>query len=145
MILIKLLYWIITGWSIPKKLGCQLLLFMHQLESSCYPLSLGIFKVSGCLSCYAIAFPYSLPAFSFLILFLLFIITIEISERDQLNKAEIIFMIYALGFTLEKVAAMQEHGIKGFLIRPHVILGFELISIQFTLRAHGFVLLATVG
>jgi hypothetical protein len=30
--------------------------------------------------------------------------------------AEIIFMVYALGFTLEKVAAMQEHGIKGFLI-----------------------------
>jgi hypothetical protein len=28
--------------------------------------------------------------------------------------AEILFMIYSLGFTLEKVAAMQEHGIKGF-------------------------------
>jgi hypothetical protein len=31
--------------------------------------------------------------------------------------AEIIFMVYSLGFTLEKVAAMQEHGIKGFSIR----------------------------
>ncbi|KAF8239383.1 receptor-activated Ca2+-permeable cation channel [Tricholoma matsutake] len=49
---------------------------------------------------------------NFLILFFLFIITIEVSERDQLNMSEIVFMVYALGFTLEKVAAMQEHGIK---------------------------------
>ena len=60
-------------------------------------------------------FSYSTPTPSFLILFFLFIITIEISERDQLTTAEIIFIVYALGFTLEKVAAMQEHGIKGFL------------------------------
>ncbi|KAF8634558.1 hypothetical protein AX17_004148 [Amanita inopinata Kibby_2008] len=49
---------------------------------------------------------------NFLILFILFVIALEFSERDRLNAAEIIFMIYALGFTLEKVAAMQEHGIK---------------------------------
>ena len=64
-------------------------------------------------SCLTTTFSYSFPTSSFLILFFLFIITIEISERDQLNMAEIIFMVYALGFTLEKVAAMQEHGIKG--------------------------------
>jgi hypothetical protein len=46
-------------------------------------------------------------------LFILFIITIEVSERDKLATTEIVFMVYALGFTLEKVAAMQEHGIKG--------------------------------
>ncbi|KAL0953781.1 hypothetical protein HGRIS_004965 [Hohenbuehelia grisea] len=49
---------------------------------------------------------------NFLILFILFVIAIEVSERDVLNTAEVIFMIYALGFTLEKIAAMQEHGIK---------------------------------
>ncbi|RDB20824.1 Calcium channel YVC1 [Hypsizygus marmoreus] len=49
---------------------------------------------------------------NFVILFILFIIAIEVNERDTLNVPEIIFMVYALGFTLEKVAAMQEHGIK---------------------------------
>jgi hypothetical protein len=37
------------------------------------------------------------------------------NERDTINTAEILFMAYALGFTLEKVAAMQEHGISGKL------------------------------
>ena len=35
------------------------------------------------------------------------------NERDTLNTAEAFFLVYALGFTLEKVAAMQEHGIEG--------------------------------
>lgn len=48
-------------------------------------------------------------------LFVLFIIAIEVNEKDRLNAAEIAFMVYALGFTLEKIAAMQEHGIKGFI------------------------------
>ena len=46
-------------------------------------------------------------------MFILFVIAIELNQRDQLNFWEISFMVYALGFTLEKVAAMQEHGIKG--------------------------------
>jgi len=50
---------------------------------------------------------------SFLILFILFVIAIEFAEKDRLIIAEIFFMIYSLGFTLEKVAAMQEHGIHG--------------------------------
>lgn len=49
---------------------------------------------------------------NFLILFILFIFALEFNELNRLNMAEAIFMIYALGFTLEKVAAMQEHGIK---------------------------------
>ncbi|KAJ7504347.1 receptor-activated Ca2+-permeable cation channel [Mycena galericulata] len=49
---------------------------------------------------------------NFLILFSLFIVAIEMNELNRINVAEAIFMIYALGFTLEKVAAMQEHGIK---------------------------------
>jgi hypothetical protein len=47
-----------------------------------------------------------------LILFILFIFALEFNELNKLNTAEAVFMIYALGFTLEKVAAMQEHGIK---------------------------------
>ncbi|KAL7280883.1 hypothetical protein ACG7TL_005827 [Trametes sanguinea] len=49
---------------------------------------------------------------NFLILFVLFVFALEYSELNRINIAEAIFMIYALGFTLEKVAAMQEHGIK---------------------------------
>ena len=54
-----------------------------------------------------------LTATSFLILFILFIGALEFNQLDRLNVPEAMFMIYALGFTLEKVAAMQEHGIKG--------------------------------
>ncbi|KAF8653547.1 hypothetical protein AX16_003910 [Volvariella volvacea WC 439] len=49
---------------------------------------------------------------NFLILFILFVAAIEASEKDYINLAEGAFMIYALGFTLEKIAAMQEHGIR---------------------------------
>lgn len=53
--------------------------------------------------------------------------------------SEIVFMVYALGFTLEKVAAMQEHGIKGssFTFR---IYEFVLTPLEFILRVHGFVI-----
>ncbi|KAJ7281492.1 receptor-activated Ca2+-permeable cation channel [Mycena rebaudengoi] len=49
---------------------------------------------------------------NFLCLFVLFIVAIEMNELGRINFSEMFFMIYALGFTLEKVAAMQEHGIK---------------------------------
>ncbi|KZT06157.1 uncharacterized protein LAESUDRAFT_654224 [Laetiporus sulphureus 93-53] len=49
---------------------------------------------------------------NFLVLFILFIFALEFNERDYINVPEAIFMVYALGFTLEKVAAMQEHGMK---------------------------------
>lgn len=55
---------------------------------------------------------------NFIILFVLFVITIETNELDRLNVPETIFMIYALGFSLEKVAAMQEHGIRGAHSHP---------------------------
>ncbi|KAJ6610203.1 hypothetical protein B0H10DRAFT_2438133 [Mycena sp. CBHHK59/15] len=53
-----------------------------------------------------------LEYFNFLCLFILFIVAIEMNDLNGINFAEMLFMIYALGFTLEKVAAMQEHGIK---------------------------------
>lgn len=71
---------------------------------------------------------------SFMILFILFVITIEFNEPDQINTAEGVFMIYALGFALEKVAAMQEHGIKGT----------EILH-TFTLRDSPFVLVYFKG
>lgn len=37
----------------------------------------------------------------------------ELNARDHLNAWEVAFMVYSLGFSLEKVAAMQEHGITG--------------------------------
>ncbi|KAF7356596.1 hypothetical protein MVEN_00993600 [Mycena venus] len=49
---------------------------------------------------------------NFLILFILFVIAMEMAEVKHINFSEVLFIIYALGFTLEKVAAMQEHGIK---------------------------------
>lgn len=54
---------------------------------------------------------------SFLILFLLFVVAVELNEVDHLNAWEVAFMIYSLGFSLEKVAAMQEHGIRGNALR----------------------------
>ncbi|KAF8141534.1 hypothetical protein EV363DRAFT_1466458 [Boletus edulis] len=49
---------------------------------------------------------------NFLILFILFVIAIEMNERHRINTAETAFMLYALGFALERLATMQEHGIK---------------------------------
>jgi len=51
---------------------------------------------------------------NFLLLFVLFVVALELNEQDRINPAEMLFMIYGLGFTLEKVAAMQEHGIRVF-------------------------------
>ncbi|KAG9050438.1 hypothetical protein FS837_005511 [Tulasnella sp. UAMH 9824] len=48
----------------------------------------------------------------FLVLFILFVIALEGNQVHRINWSEGIFMLYALGFTLDKVAAMQEHGMK---------------------------------
>jgi len=50
---------------------------------------------------------------SFIVLFVLFVVAVELNERDCLNMWEVAFMVYSLGFSLDKVAAMQEHGIRG--------------------------------
>lgn len=50
---------------------------------------------------------------SYLILFVLFIVAIECNNIKKINVAELAFMVYASGFTLERIAAMQEHGIRG--------------------------------
>ncbi|KAG8705209.1 hypothetical protein FRC12_004220 [Ceratobasidium sp. 428] len=49
---------------------------------------------------------------NFLILFILFVLALEMNEKSTINTFEGIFMIYGLGFVVEKLAAMQEHGIR---------------------------------
>ncbi|QRW02809.1 hypothetical protein RhiLY_01808 [Ceratobasidium sp. AG-Ba] len=49
---------------------------------------------------------------NFLTLFVLFVVALELNEKSIINTAEGLFMIYALGFVVEKLAAMQEHGIR---------------------------------
>ncbi|KAJ7623199.1 receptor-activated Ca2+-permeable cation channel [Roridomyces roridus] len=77
---------------------------------------------------------------NFLILFSLFILAIELNDLNRINLAEAAFMLYALGFTLEKVAAMQEHGIKVYF--KGTWNGFDLVfvatyCVYAVLRIHG--------
>jgi hypothetical protein len=72
---------------------------------------------------------------SFLILFLLFVVAVELNERNRLNGWEIAFMVYSLGFCLEKVAAMQEHGIRGNVF--HVLLVHRSLVECFGSLFHG--------
>lgn len=84
--------------------------YMRQSEGSINTLCVGIYEVR-----FHNQWTDSLinKGISFLILFILFVNALEYNERDRLNISEIVFMIYALGFSLEKLAAMQEHGIQG--------------------------------
>ncbi|KAG2128545.1 hypothetical protein DEU56DRAFT_818870 [Suillus clintonianus] len=52
-----------------------------------------------------------LDYFNFIVLFVLFVVAIELNEPSKINIPETLFMIYGLGFSLEKLATMQEHGI----------------------------------
>ncbi|KAG1767168.1 hypothetical protein EV702DRAFT_1036192 [Suillus placidus] len=52
-----------------------------------------------------------LDYFNFLVLFILFVVAIELNETSRINIPETLFMLYGLGFALEKLATMQEHGI----------------------------------
>jgi hypothetical protein len=77
---------------------------------------------------------------NFLILFVLFLIAIETNDQDRINASEALFMIYALGFCLEKLAAMQEHGIQVYF--KGTWNGFDLAfvttyAIYATLRIYG--------
>ncbi|KAG9127230.1 hypothetical protein FRC07_000101 [Ceratobasidium sp. 392] len=49
---------------------------------------------------------------NFLTLFILFVIALEMNEKSNIILSEGAFMIYGLGFVVEKLAAMQEHGIR---------------------------------
>ncbi|CAE6521141.1 unnamed protein product [Rhizoctonia solani] len=49
---------------------------------------------------------------NFVLLFILFVVALELNEKSKINMSEGLFMIYGLGFVVEKLAAMQEHGIR---------------------------------
>ncbi|KAH7335512.1 hypothetical protein B0J17DRAFT_670476 [Rhizoctonia solani] len=49
---------------------------------------------------------------NFVLLFILFVVALELNEKSTINMPEGLFMIYGLGFVIEKLAAMQEHGIR---------------------------------
>jgi hypothetical protein len=65
---------------------------------------------------------------NFLVLFILYVVAMEGLDQEHLNWRELIFIIYALGemiaeidlkrqlisaFSLDKLAAIREHGLKG--------------------------------
>ncbi|KIY62606.1 hypothetical protein CYLTODRAFT_494529 [Cylindrobasidium torrendii FP15055 ss-10] len=52
---------------------------------------------------------------NFIILFILFVLAIEMNDLHHINRYEFLFGVYALGFSLEKMAAMQEHGIQVYV------------------------------
>lgn len=68
---------------------------------------------------------------SFLILFLLFVVAVELNQVDCLNAWEVAFMVYSLGFSLEKVAAMQEHGIRGNVFHALAVRHLLKLSLVF--------------
>lgn len=53
---------------------------------------------------------------SFVVLFVLFVIVLEFGTIDRINFPEGLFMVFALGFSLDKIASMQEHGLRGQLV-----------------------------
>ena len=57
---------------------------------------------------------------------MLFVLTLELSNLERINLEEALFMVFALGFSLEKLAAIQEHGIKGGVLRLLLSGGNEL-------------------
>lgn len=59
----------------------------------------------------------------------MFIIAIETNQRHRINTAEMVFMVYGLGFALERLAAMQEHGIKGESSYPEFLTTLTMRSL----------------
>nr|ODO03889.1 hypothetical protein L204_00230 [Cryptococcus depauperatus CBS 7855] len=54
-----------------------------------------------------------LEYFNFLMLFILYVVAIEGLSMDKINGREWAFIVYALAFSLDKLATIREHGLKG--------------------------------
>jgi hypothetical protein len=54
---------------------------------------------------------------NFLILFCLYVMAMEGLEDQRLNWRELAFIIYASAFSLDKLAAVRERGVKGECMR----------------------------
>ncbi|OCF32424.1 hypothetical protein I316_05850 [Kwoniella heveanensis BCC8398] len=78
---------------------------------------------------------------NFLVLFTLYVIAIEGLETNRLNGREMCFIIYALAFSLDKLAAIREHGLKVF--SSSLVNGFDLVfmliyAVYLGARTYGF-------
>lgn len=50
---------------------------------------------------------------NFVILFILYIVAVQGIEEHHITGWEAIFMIYAIAFSVDKLAATREHGMRG--------------------------------
>ncbi|WWC90990.1 uncharacterized protein L201_005929 [Kwoniella dendrophila CBS 6074] len=78
---------------------------------------------------------------NFLVLFTLYVIAIEGLDETRLNKRELCFIVYALAFSLDKLAAIREHGLKVF--SSSLVNGFDLVfmviyAVYLSARTYGF-------
>ncbi|WWC63799.1 uncharacterized protein I303_106404 [Kwoniella dejecticola CBS 10117] len=78
---------------------------------------------------------------NFLILFTLYVVAIEGLQEDKLNGRELAFIVYALAFSLDKLAAIREHGLKVF--SSSLVNGFDLVfmviyAVYLGARTYGF-------
>ncbi|ORX39230.1 hypothetical protein BD324DRAFT_618919 [Kockovaella imperatae] len=78
---------------------------------------------------------------NFLILFILYVVAVEGLEEDRMNKKEAIFIIYALAYSLDKLATIREHGLGVF--SSSLVNGFDLVlmliyAIYLGARMYGF-------
>lgn len=64
---------------------------------------------------------------NFVILFVLYIMTIEHIDTNHMNGYELAFIVYALAFSLDKAAAMREHGLKVFA--SSLVNGFDIFFV----------------
>lgn len=64
---------------------------------------------------------------NFVILFVLYILTIEHIDTNYMNGYELAFIVYALAFSLDKAAAMREHGLKVFA--SSLVNGFDIFFV----------------
>ncbi|OWZ75703.1 hypothetical protein C365_06273 [Cryptococcus neoformans Bt85] len=62
---------------------------------------------------------------NFLVLFILYVIAIEGLVESRINGREWAFIIYAMAFSLDKLAAIREHGLKVF--SSSLVNGFDLV------------------
>ncbi|KAH7105755.1 hypothetical protein BKA62DRAFT_826183 [Auriculariales sp. MPI-PUGE-AT-0066] len=81
-----------------------------------------------------------LEYWNFLLLFVLFVMALENSRVETLTTAEMVFLVYAFGFSLEKVATMQEHGLHVYVTGTWN--GFDLAFVTLyvlyaSMRLHG--------
>ncbi|ODN80904.1 hypothetical protein L202_03030 [Cryptococcus amylolentus CBS 6039] len=66
-----------------------------------------------------------LEYFNFLVLFILYVVAIEGLEEDKIIGREWAFIVYAMAFSLDKLAAIREHGLKVF--SSSLVNGFDLV------------------